>query len=102
MADLATKLRPENLFPGEFDAIETEFCGTSPVSLLRLGTTKRDRLLAWLRFPKDERQAAFEEVKQWASAPIAAALHLLQNPARRAPARPPSEDKPQADDHAWW
>ena len=95
MTTLAERLKPENLFPGEMEAIEAEFCGTSPVALHRLGASKRDRLLAWLRYPTADRERAFHDVKRWAGAPIAAGLDLLQNPTKYQP-KPKAPSKADA------
>lgn len=71
-------------FPGEVEALEEELCGGFPTPFARLAPLKWERLAAWLAYPTEQRQAAFEAVKGWANAPIAAALGRLKDPAKFA------------------
>ena len=78
-------IRRAAFFEGEFEAIESEFCGGFPVPLYRLAPIKRERLASYLKHPPEARREAFETVKSWANSPIAAATKLLENPAAFVP-----------------
>lgn len=98
----AELIRTAVYFDGEFEAIEAEFCGSWSVPLLRLPDAKRKRLEAWLRFPTDERARAFAEVRDWATAPIAAALDRLRDPAKYQPKPKRTRQDRTADTLARW
>ena len=89
-------------FPGEFEALEAELCGAFAISFDRLPPVKRERLKAWMAFPTEERQAAFDAVKDWANAPIAAALDLLKNPGKAKTKAPAPATPAAAADDSWW
>ena len=82
MSEFSTLLKDAQLFDGELEAIEDEFCGNTARPLALLPPAKLSRIREYLKYPADKRQAAFDQVREWAAKPIAAALDVLKNPAK--------------------